>query len=100
MSSADYFSPSRQIRADGGLQYTYEFSTPRFQNDRHQTLSFGYLVGLDDSGETYHHPMMNLSLEFARGLSIDARANLIRSDVYRETSIFLGMTLKPRARVQ
>jgi uncharacterized protein YqeY len=47
-------------------------------------------VGLDDNGETYHHPMMNLALEFARGLSIDARANWIRSDVYRETSIFVG----------
>ena len=99
-SSPEYFSPSRQIRADGGLQYTHEFSKPRFQNDRQQTLSFGYLVGLDDNNETYHHPMMNLALEFARGLCIDARANWIRSDVYRETSIFVGMTLKPRARIQ
>jgi tetratricopeptide (TPR) repeat protein len=100
VSSLEYFSPSRQIRVDGGLQYTHEFSTPRFRNDRQQTLSFGYLVGLDDDGETYHHPMMNLAIEFARGLSIDARANLIRSDVYRETSVFVGMTIKPRARIQ
>ena len=99
-SSPDYFSPSGQIRADGGLQYTHEFSTPRFRNDRQQTLSFGYLIGFDDDGETYHHPMMNLAIEFARGLSIDARANWIRSDVYRETSVFVGMTFKARARTQ
>ena len=61
-SSPEYSSPSRQIRADAGLQDTHEFSKPRFQNDRQQTLSFGYLVGLDDDGETYHHPMVNLAL--------------------------------------
>ena len=99
-SSPEYFSPSRQVRVDGGLQYTHEFSTPRFRNDRQQTFSFGYLAGLDDRGETYHHPMMNLAVEFARGLSIDARASWIRSDVYRETSVFVGVTLKPRARIQ
>jgi tetratricopeptide (TPR) repeat protein len=99
-SSSQYFSPSRQIRADGGLQYTHEFSTPRFRTDRQQTFSFGYLAGLDDRGEIYHHPMMNLAVEFARGFSIDARASWIRSDVYRETSVFVGMTLTSRARIQ
>ena len=65
-----------------------------------QSLAVAYLAGLDDRGETYHHPMMNLAIEFARGFSIDARASWIRSDVYRETSAFVGMTLKPRARIQ
>ncbi len=95
-----YFSPDRQIRVDAGLQYAHQFSMPRFRGDRQQMLAASYLVGVDDLGTTYHHPMVTLTLEFAAGISLDARANWIRSDVYRETSVFLGITMRPRARVQ
>jgi hypothetical protein len=88
-SAADYYSPARQLRLDAGLEYAQAFSTPKFRGDREQVLAFGYLIGTDIDGVVYHHPSVRLTLEFARGLAIDARANWIRSDVYNETSAFV-----------
>jgi tetratricopeptide (TPR) repeat protein len=90
-ASPDYFSPSGQIRVDLGAEYTHAFRGPQFRGDRQQTITAGYLVGTDNDGEVYHHPLARLSFEIARGLAIDAQANWIRSDVYRETSAFIGL---------
>jgi tetratricopeptide (TPR) repeat protein len=92
-ASSDYFSPSGQIRVDVGVEYTHAFRPPQFRGDRQQTLTAGYLIGTDNDGEVYHHPLARLSFEIARGLAIDAQANWIRSDVYRETSAFVGLRL-------
>jgi len=91
--SPDYFSPSGQIRADLGLEYTHSFRPAQFRGDRQQTLTAGYLIGTDNDGVAYHHPMVRLSLEIARGLAFDASANWIRSSVYNETSAFVGLRL-------
>jgi tetratricopeptide (TPR) repeat protein len=92
-ASPDYFSPSRQLRVDLGVEYTHAFRAPQFRGDRQQTITAGYLVGTDNDGEVYHHPLARLSFEIARGLALDAQANWIRSDVYRETSAFIGLRL-------
>lgn len=91
--SPDYFSPSRQMRVDLGAEYTHTFRAPQFRGDRQQTITAGYLVGTDNDGEVYHHPLARLSFEIARGVALDAQANWIRSDVYRETSAFVGLRL-------
>ena len=46
---------------------------------------------LDNDGTTYHHPLLRASFEFAPGLAFDAQATWIRSDVYKETSAFVGL---------
>ena len=90
-ASPDYFSPSGQVRVDLGLEYTHAFRRAQFRGDRQTTLTAGYLVGTDNDGEVYHHPLARLSFEIARGLAFDAQASWIRSDVYRETSAFVGL---------
>jgi hypothetical protein len=92
-ASPDYFSPSGQLRVDLGVEYTHAFRAPQFRGDRQHTITVGYLAGTDNDGEVYHHPLARLSFEMARGLAIDAQANWIRSDVYRETSAFVGLRL-------
>ena len=92
-ASPDYFSPSGQVRVDLGAEYTHAFRAPQFRGDRQATITAGYLVGTDNDGEVYHHPLARVSFEIARGLAIDAQANWIRSDVYRETSAFVGLRL-------
>ncbi|HVQ41240.1 MAG TPA: tetratricopeptide repeat protein [Vicinamibacterales bacterium] len=92
-SSPDYFSPSGQVRVDLGVEYTHAFRAPQFRGDRQQTFTAGYLIGTDNDGEVYHHPLARLSFEIGRGVAIDGQANWIRSDVYRETSAFVGLRL-------
>jgi len=92
-SSADYFSPARQVRLDAGLSYSHAFTTPRFRGDREQSVSASYLIGVDNQGATYHHPTVRLSFEFAPGLAIDAHVDWIRSAVYHETSAFVGLRI-------
>ena len=95
-SSPDYFSPSGQLRADLGLEYTFEIRPPQFRGDRQQTITAGYLIGTDNEGTTYHHPLVRASFEFAPGLAFDAQATWIRSDVYKETSAFIGLRVMGR----
>ena len=90
-ASTDYFSPSHQLRADVGLEYTLEFRGQQFRGDRRQAITFGYLIGTDDDETTYHHPLMRFSYEVASGWAFDANASWIRSDVYNETSAFIGL---------
>ena len=80
-----------------GLEYTHDFSIARFRGDRASNLSFGYLIGTDDAGTTYHHPSVRLILEFTNGLALDARANWIRSQTYDETSAFVGLRIQARS---
>jgi tetratricopeptide (TPR) repeat protein len=96
-SAADYYAPARHLRLDAGLEYAHAFSTPKFRGDREQSLAFGYLVGTDEDGVVYQHPSLRLTLEFARGLAIDARANWIRSTVYNETSAYVGIRIGQKA---
>jgi tetratricopeptide (TPR) repeat protein len=96
--SAGYFAPRHQLRADAGLEYTRQFSTPRFRGDRQRWVSVGYLLGTDDEGTTYHHPLVHATMEFANGLALEARGDWIRSRVYRETSIFVGLRIAAATR--
>jgi hypothetical protein len=66
---------------------------PRFRSDRRKTISGGYLVGTDDDGVIYHHPSFRFDVEFANGLVLDARADVIRSSVYRDTRLTIDLRL-------
>jgi len=91
--SASYYAPSRQLRIDAGMQYSYEFRVPHFSGDRRNALEIGYLIGADVNGVIYQHPSLHLALEFARGIALDARAEWVRSDVYTERSASVGLTI-------
>ena len=93
-SSADYYSPAQLLRLDVGVEYAHEFRAPKFRGDRQHVVAGGYLIGVDGDGTRYHHPSMRLQIEFARGLAIDARAGWIRSEVYNETSLFIGLRIE------
>jgi len=97
-SAVDYYSPSRQIRLDAGLQYAHEFRALKFRQDLRKRLSMGYLLGTDRDGVVYHHPTVNLTLDFANGLALVARGDWIQSDVYTERSFSIGMTVTPGGR--
>jgi len=75
-ASTTYFSPSGQLRVDGGAEYTYEFFTPRFRGDRQQRITGGYLIGVDNDGEFYHHPTLRLVFEFGNGLAFECPRRL------------------------
>jgi hypothetical protein len=88
-----YYSPEAQVRIDAGAQYTYDFRLPRFRGDRINAITGGYLIGTDRDGVIYHHPTVRASLEFARGLSFEARADWIRSSVYNDRTITFGISI-------
>jgi hypothetical protein len=92
-ASADYFSPAAQFRIDAGVQYEHVMLAPRFRSDRRKTLSAGYLIGTDHDGVVYHHPSIGLDVEFANGLALDARAEVVRSSVYRDQRLILSLHL-------
>ena len=77
-ASPDYFSPSGQVRVDLGLEYTHQFRAPQFRGDRQQTMTAGYLIGTDNDGEVYHHPLARLSFE-SRARPDDRRAGQLDS---------------------
>ncbi|HEX5069567.1 MAG TPA: tetratricopeptide repeat protein, partial [Vicinamibacterales bacterium] len=94
-SSDAYYSPSRQIRIDAGLQYTQNFRTPGFAQDLSKRLTMGYLVGTDRDGVVYQHPTLKLTCEFTNGLALVAQGDWIRSSVYNERSISVHFTVTP-----
>jgi tetratricopeptide (TPR) repeat protein len=96
-ASADYYTPVRHVRADVGAEYTIPFVGPRFRGDRQTALTVGYLAGTDLDAVAYHHPLIRFSADLTAGLALEARADWIRSSVYRETSATIGLTLRPGA---
>jgi tetratricopeptide (TPR) repeat protein len=99
-SASDYYAPARHLRLDAGVEYAHAFSTQKFRGDREHTLTFGYLAGVDNDGVLYQHPSARLTLEFARGFALDARANWIRSSVYNETSAYVGIRVSQKSEVK
>jgi hypothetical protein len=82
--AADYFSPDRYLRLDAGLEHTWRWSQPRFRGDRQDFIGAGYLIGTDNDGRLYHHPSVRMSWELTRGALFDARADAVRSSVYKD----------------
>jgi hypothetical protein len=89
--ATSYFSPGSFVRLDGGIEYTYRLNSPRFRGDRADALTASYLVGTDSDGALYQHPSVRLTREFQRGLSLEGRADLIRSASYRESSFSVSL---------
>ena len=90
---AAYFSPARFLRLDTGLEYVHALARPRFQGDRQGELAVGYLVGTDNRGTLYQHPLMRLAVELRPGLALEARGGWIRSSTYDERSLVVGLRL-------
>jgi tetratricopeptide (TPR) repeat protein len=90
---AAYFSPARFVRLDAGLEYVSPLARPRFQGDRQGEFAVGYLVGTDDRGTLYQHPMMRLAVEVRPGIAVEARGGWIHSSTYDERSLVLGLRL-------
>jgi hypothetical protein len=91
-SSAVYYSPALQVRVDAGLQYTHELRVARFRGDRTSAISGAYLIGTDRTGAIYHHPSLQVSLELANGLAVDARADWVSSPVYAGRSFVISVS--------
>jgi thioredoxin-like negative regulator of GroEL len=92
--TADYYSPSGQNRIDAGLQYEHVLFKPRFRSDRRKTITTGYMIGTDNDGVLYQHPLIALDVEFANGLVLYGRAELIRSSVYRDNRFSVNLRLQ------
>ena len=91
--AADYFAPSGFTRVDAGAEYIIQFSAPRFRHDRRRELTIGYLLGTDDRRERYQHPTLRLAYELVRGLALDFSAGAIRSDVYDDQTLTIGLRI-------
>jgi hypothetical protein len=88
---AAYFSPARFLRLDAGLEYVRALRRPRFQGDRKGEFAVGYLVGTDDRGILYQHPMIRLGMDLRPGLAVEARGGWIHSSTYKERSVVVNL---------
>lgn len=86
-ASSFYFSPSRFLRVDGGLEYTHLMEKPRFGGDRQKSLQVSFMEGTDNHGVLYHHPSVAAGLELSRRFTINGTASMIRSSTYQDSVV-------------
>jgi hypothetical protein len=96
---AAYFSPARFLRLDAGLEYVHWLARPRFQGDRQGEFAVAYLVGTDNRGTLYQHPLMRLAVDLRLGVALEARGGWIRSSTYDERSVVVGLRLGGKNRI-
>jgi tetratricopeptide (TPR) repeat protein len=82
-----YFSPSSLQRYDAGVEMRRQLRRKRFDTDRDDTFAAAFLAGVDDRGRVYQTGRTELSMELRSGTAIGARAVVVRSSVYRQTSV-------------
>ena len=90
---SDYFSPDTFVRLDAGAELTHLLQRPRFAGDRQSSITVAFVEGTDNHGVLYHHPTATAHLQLTRRVALNARAELIRSSTYRESSFFVGIDL-------
>ena len=96
---AAYFSPAQFLRLDAGLEYVRPLARPRFQGDRQGEFALGYLIGTDNRGIVYQHPLMRLAVDLRPGVALEARGGWIRSSTYDERSFVVGLRLGGKSRI-
>ena len=85
--SSLYFSPSRFVRVDAGLEYTHLVEKPRFGGDRQKSLQVSFLEGTDNHGVLYYRPSVAAGLELSRRFTINGTASMIRSTTYQDSVV-------------
>ena len=85
--SSLYFSPSRFVRVDGGLEYTHLVEKPRFGGDRQKSLQVSFMEGTDNHGVLYHHPSVAAGIELSRRFTINGTASMLRSATYQDSVV-------------
>ena len=90
-SSPVYFSPSRFIKVDGGVEYTHLFEGATSAGQRQRRLQLAFLEGADNQGVLYHQPRVSLGLGLSRWFFLNSTASMTRSATYRDSSFTIDI---------
>lgn len=88
---AGYFSPSRFVKVDGGVEYTHLFEGGRGPGEPVRRLQVAFLEGADNRGVLYHQPRLSLGLGLSRWFFVNSTASMTRSSTYRDSSFTIDI---------